>query len=192
MAAPAARLAPLPQPWPEDAAAILEKMRFGRPEPIGLFRTLAHNPRVLDRIRLGGLLDRGTLSLRQRELAILRSCARCGAEYEWGVHVTIFGPHTGMSPEDIAATVQSDAGHAGWAEDERLIVRLVDALHERAGIDDELWAALRGKFTPAQAIELIVLTGFYHTISFVVNGLRIDREDGAARFPAPPSPSTRP
>lgn len=178
------RVAPLPQPWPREAAEILEKMRFGRPEPLKLFATLAHNPRVLDRIRQGGLLDRGSLSLRQRELAILRCCARCGAEYEWGVHVTIFAAHTGMTAPDIAATVLGGVDHPGWSDDERLIVRLVDALHERATIDDPLWAAVSRHFSPAQAVELIVLTGFYHTISFVVNGLAIAPEDDAARFPA--------
>ena len=180
---PTPRLAPLPKPWPAPAADVLDKMRFGKPEPLGLFATLAHNPRVLDRIRLGGLLDRGSISLRQRELAILRSCARCAAEYEWGVHVTIFAPHTGMSPADIAATVQGGADHPGWSDDEALIVRLADALHERAAIDDALWAALAEKFNHAQLIELIVLCGFYHTISFVVNGLRIAPEADAARFP---------
>ena len=37
----------------------------------------------------GSLLDRGSISMRNRELMILRICARCGAEYEWGVHVAI-------------------------------------------------------------------------------------------------------
>ena len=178
------RLAPLPRPWPEDTAAILEQMRFDRPEPLKLFRTLAHNPRVLDRVRRGGLLDKGTLSLRQRELAILRTCARCRAEYEWGVHVAIFAPHTGMGADDIAATVQGGPDHGGWNAQEKLIVKLMDSLHEAAAIDDSLWAQLADQFTAAQIIELLALAGFYHMISYVVNGLAIDREADAARFPA--------
>ena len=65
-----ARLAPLTEPFPADARTVLEKMAFGMPTPLALFRTIAHNPRVLDRIRMGGLLDKGSLSLRQRELMI--------------------------------------------------------------------------------------------------------------------------
>jgi alkylhydroperoxidase family enzyme len=60
----------------------------------------------------------------------------------------------------------------------------VDALHDDAAIDDALWAALRGEFDEARMIELIVLAGFYHMVSFVTNGLHLPLEDGAARFPA--------
>jgi hypothetical protein len=55
-----ARLAPLAEPFPAEAAAVLEKMTFGMPTPLALFRTIAHNPRVLDRVRMGGLLDKGS------------------------------------------------------------------------------------------------------------------------------------
>src|SRR6185436_18451878 len=85
-----ARLAPLAPPYPPEAAELLESLRLGLPEPIALFRTLAHAPRVLARIKAGGLLDRGPVPLRLREIAILRTTARCGAGYEWGVHVAGF------------------------------------------------------------------------------------------------------
>jgi hypothetical protein len=55
--------------------------------PLLLFRTLAVNERVFHRVMAGGLLDRGSLTLRERELVIDRTCFRCGSEYEWGVHV---------------------------------------------------------------------------------------------------------
>ena len=40
-------------------------------------------------------------------------------------------------------------------------------------------------FSDEQIIELIVLCGFYHTISFVARGLELPLEDYAARFPMP-------
>ncbi|MFL6647240.1 MAG: hypothetical protein ACJ8KA_13575 [Sulfurifustis sp.] len=54
-----------------------------------MFTTLARVPRIFERFRAGSLLDRGPLSLRQREIVINRTCARCGFSYEWGVHVAI-------------------------------------------------------------------------------------------------------
>jgi len=42
-------------------------------EPLGLFRTLAHNPRVLSKIRASNLLDRGSLDRRDREIAAKRT-----------------------------------------------------------------------------------------------------------------------
>jgi len=57
------------------------------------------------------------------------------------------------------------------------------ALHDEARVDDALWAALRAEWTEEQLIELIVLAGFYHLISFVTNALRIPGEPYGARFP---------
>jgi alkylhydroperoxidase family enzyme len=62
-------------------------------------------------------------------------------------------------------------------------VRLADVLHETATIDHRLWSELRTEFTDAQLLELIVLAGFYHTVSFLTNGLRLPLEPDAARFP---------
>jgi len=64
------------------------------------------------------------------------------------------------------------------------ILALCDALHERADVDDSLWRALETELAPAQIVELVVLAGFYHTVSFVTNALRIELEDGVPRFPA--------
>ncbi|MGE0658673.1 MAG: carboxymuconolactone decarboxylase family protein [Reyranellaceae bacterium] len=178
-----ARLPPLEAPFPRAAAAVLDKMNFGMPTPLALFRTLAHYPRVLDRVRTGGLLDKGSLSLRQRELMILRTTARCGAEYEWGVHVRIFAPHTGMTPAEIAATVHGAADDPVWPAEDALIVALADALHETARVDEALYARLETAFSVEQRLELVALAGFYHLISFAIGAFAIDNEAETPRFP---------
>jgi alkylhydroperoxidase/carboxymuconolactone decarboxylase family protein YurZ len=92
------RIAPTDPPYPAEVQAEFDKLMRGAP-PLALFRTVARNPRVLQRMMAGSLLDRGSISLRSRELMILRVCARCGAEYEWGVHVATFLPrHSGLLP----------------------------------------------------------------------------------------------
>ena len=73
---------------------------------------VARNPRALQRMMAGGLLDRGSISLRSRELMILRTCARCGAEYEWGVHIAVFGAKAQWNPEQIRSTVFGGASDA--------------------------------------------------------------------------------
>ena len=78
-----ARIAPMAPPYSKPVRQAFAQIMRGAP-PLLLFRTLAHNPRVLTRMIAGGLLDRGSISLRQRELMILRTTARCGAEYELG------------------------------------------------------------------------------------------------------------
>ena len=151
--------------------------------PLALFRTLAVNERVFLRVMAGGLLDRGSISLREREIVIDRTCARCGSEYEWGVHVTFFAERVGLTASQVAATCAPGAEADAFPERERLLIRLVDALHDQARVDDALWAALRVEWSEPQLIELIALAGFYHLISFVTNALRISPEPFGARFP---------
>jgi len=180
------RIAPLQPPYPPGIqAAFAAIMPPGMP-PLALFTTLARNPRVFARFRAASLLGPGTLSLREREIVIDRTCARCGSEYEWGVHVALFAAAAGLAPDAVRATVRGTADAPCWTPREALLIRLVDALHDTAGIDEGLWSALTAEFSEEQLIELIVLTGFYHTVSFVTNGLRLPPEPDAARFPAEP------
>src|SRR5690349_15021200 len=97
------RIAPIDPPYAPDVAAWLAKwMPPGQAAPpLALFRTLARHPSLGDRMRpLGSaLLGRGALPPRVRELLLLRTCARCGAEYEWGVHVTAFAAAVGLDED---------------------------------------------------------------------------------------------
>ena len=176
------RIAPLAAPYPPAIQAAFDAIMPSGTPPLVLFTTLARNPRVYDRFRAGSLLDKGTLSLREREIVIDRTCARCGSEYEWGVHIAFFAKPAGLTPNEIAATAAPGAD--GWSPREALLIRLVDALHDTNDVGDDLWSALKAELSDEQLIELIVLTGFYHTVSFLTNALRLPLEDGAARFPA--------
>ena len=177
------RLSPAPGPYGPEADEALAALMPRGVEPLRLFRTLGHNPRVLTRFLAGGLLDKGSISLRDRELAILRTTARCGSEYEWGVHVAFFSARAGLSPEEVRATCAHDLPAGVFDARERAILALCDSLHERADVDDALWRRLAAEFSPAQIVELITLAGFYHTVSYATNALRIELEAGAPRFP---------
>ena len=177
------RLAPLEPPYAESTAATLAAMMPPGMPPLILFRTIAHNPRVLGKIRASNLLDRGSLERRHREIVILRTTARCGCEYEWGVHVAFFAAKVGLTDAEVAATVYGGPGDPLWSAQERTLIRLVDELHDTSRISDALWEELRGGWKDDQLVELVVLAGFYHTISFVVNGLGVALEPGAPRFP---------
>lgn len=180
-ATPAPRIAPIDPPYPPDVQAEFDKIMHGVP-PLLLFRTVARNPRVLQRMMAGGLLDRGSIALRSRELMILRTCARCGAEYEWGVHVVAFGAKAEWTPEQIRATVHGAADDACWNLDDRLVIRLADQLHDSNRVDDSLWEELSGQFAADQLIELIMLAGLYHAVSYVLNATGVQLETFAPRF----------
>ena len=100
----APRIAPLEPPYEPDTAALLAKwMPPGNDvEPLRLFRTLAVHDELASRMRpLGaGILGHPRPEPRERELLILRTCARAGAEYEWGVHAIAFGGPLGPEARD--------------------------------------------------------------------------------------------
>jgi alkylhydroperoxidase family enzyme len=178
------RIAPLTTPYPTDAQAAFDRIMPPGVPPLALFRTLAACPRVWEKFRAGSLLDKGPVPLRLREIVIDRVCARCGNAYEWGVHITFFAPRVGLTEEQQRATVHESADAACWSAEERAAIRLVDELHDSASISDGLWAALRGHFSDDQILELIALCGFYRTVAYFCNGLRLPPEPYAPAFPA--------
>lgn len=178
----APRIAPLDPPYPPEMQANFDTLMRGAP-PLTLFRIVGRNPRVLSRLMAGGLLDRGSISVRQRELMILRTTALCGAEYEWGVHVAAYGAKSAWTPAELEATVHGDAASACWKTDEGLIVRLADALHTTSDVDDALWGDLKNVFADDQLIELVMLAGLYHAVSFTLSAFRVPLEVSAPRFP---------
>ena len=98
------RITPASPPYEPDVAARLEALAPAGVPPIALFRTFVRNlPMSAALTEWGGyeLSKRLSLSLRDRELLIDRTCARCGCEYEWGVHVAFFAERVGLTAEQI-------------------------------------------------------------------------------------------
>jgi alkylhydroperoxidase family enzyme len=184
------RIAPAEPPYEPQIAEALERIMPKGVPPLVLFRTMARSPRVFAKLFAGGLLDKGPLSLRQREIVIDRTTARLGCEYEWGVHIAFFADKIGFTPQQVAATVATGAD-AAWTADERALIVLVDDLVDRRTIDDGTWAALTAHFDDAQLLEAIALVGYYHTISFLCVGLKLPLESYGARFPVMPPPPAR-
>lgn len=181
------RIRPLEPPYEPAVEESLGAMmpRQSPVPPLRLFRTLAVHPRLAEAMHGLGrfVLGRDTaIGLRERELMIDRTCARCGCEYEWGVHATFFAARAGFTPAQIAATVRGGED-PGWSDADRLVIRLADQLHDDAAIDDDLWRELSRRWTEPQIMELILIAGWYHAISYVANGLRIEREEWAERCP---------
>lgn len=175
------RITPAQPPFQPEIAEWFTKLMPAGMEPLALFRVLARNPRVFARMMGAGLLDKGALTMRQRELMILRTTARCACGYEWGVHAAVYAPKAGLTAAEVAATASRSID--GFEGAERLILRLADALHDSAGCDDALWAALSTAYRDEQLLELIALAGYYHQISFVANAARLPAEPFGVAFP---------
>jgi alkylhydroperoxidase family enzyme len=176
------RIAPLEPPYEPTVQADFDAIMRGAP-PLTLFRVMARNERAWTKFRAGSLLDKGALTLRQREIVIDRTCALNKCEYEWGVHVAIFAKAAELSDEQVRATVEGAPDASCWSAAEQALVAAVDALHHRATLSDDEFAALAAHHDEAQIFEVFLLCGFYRTVSCLCNGLRLPLEQSAARFP---------
>jgi alkylhydroperoxidase family enzyme len=183
-ASQAPRVAPAEPPYAAEVQARLDALTPPGTTPLLLFRVLARDRRLFERFMGGGLLDKGHLTLRQREIVIHRVTARCGAEYEWGVHAAFFARRAGLDAAQLRSTVHGGPGDACWAPEDALLIRFCDAVHAECTLEDALWAELRASFSEAAILELLLLAGFYRAVSYLANALRLPPERFAARFPA--------
>lgn len=122
------------------------------------------------------LLARGTLSLRDREFAVLRIAWLCQAPYEWGEHVLV-GKRFGLTSEDIARVIEGPDAN-GLDEYESALLRAVDELHADAMISDATWDKLAQRLNERQLIELPIVVGQYQTVAYYQNSLRLRLHTG--------------
>jgi alkylhydroperoxidase family enzyme len=178
------RIAPAEAPYPPEIGERLARVTPPGVPPLLLFRTLARDKRLFERFMNGGLIDKGNLTLRQREIVIDRITGLSGSEYEWGVHVAFFAERAKLTEAQIASTAKSGASDPVWTEEERLLLNVCDHLHENCNIDDQTWSLLRDAFAEEAILEILMLAGFYRTVSYLTNALRLPNEPYGARFPA--------
>ena len=184
------RLMPLDPPYtPEIAEQLSRWMAPGAEiEPLRLFRTLMVHDGLAARMRpLGAGILGGAAKVppRLREVMIERTCVLTGAEYEWGVHAAAFGAEVGLTDERLRSTVLGSPEDECWDTEESAVMGLADELHHSSAISEELWGTLRSSFDSEQIIELIVTAGWYHVIGYLCNGLNVELEPWAPRFPGP-------
>ncbi|TAI59679.1 carboxymuconolactone decarboxylase family protein, partial [Bradyrhizobium sp. Leo170] len=159
-----------------------DRIMRGAP-PLLLFRVIASQDRAWQKFTAGSLLDRSPLSLREREIVIDRTCALTGCEYEWGVHIATFADGASLTEPQVRATVHGEADDSCWSPAEQALIATVDALHHRAMLSDAEFAALSAHYDDAKILEIMLLCGFYRTVSYIANGLSLPLEAKAARFP---------
>ena len=180
------RISPLERPFEADVEDQLRSMMPPNVEPIALFRMFARNLKMARAMQPWGRYELGkafSVGIRHREIVIDRTCARCGCEYEWGVHVSFFAERASLTPAQVASLTKGHSVDPCWVEEsDRVLIRLVDALHDRGDVDDPLWSALRAHFDDQQIVDLTLLCGWYHAISFTARAARVPLEPDAPTF----------
>ena len=175
----APRVAPLEPPFAEEAQVVLDQLG----PPIQLFRVFARRPELARGVTGWGqyyLSRNAALSLRHRELVIDRTTSLCGADYEWGIHIDFFAEKVGLSREQVASLAGGSPDDACWPVEDRAVLSAVDELHTSCDLSDQTWADLADAVGDDGAVELTLLAGWYHAISFAVRALRLPLEPGTS------------
>jgi len=180
------RIAALEPPFEPEVEEQLRSMMPAGVPPIGLFRTFVRNRPMAAAMQTWGRheLSRSlSVGQREREIVIDRTCARCCCEYEWGVHVAFFAERAGLDRAQVTSLTHGAPDDGCWvAQRDRLLIRLVDELHDSADVGDALWHGLHDEFGDEQLLDLLMLCGWYHAVSFTARAARVALEDGAPTF----------
>src|ERR1700716_1370737 len=136
--------------------------------PLNIFRTVAHADTAVRAI-----LGQGELDPRRRELAILRTAAVTGAEYEWIQHESI-ARGVGASDDQIAAVKAGDLEAEAFDDDDRLVLRCTEELLRNDAIGEATFASARERLSDREILELILAVGYYRMLAGVMNSVAID------------------
>lgn len=179
------KLEALEAPFSAEAAEILSKFPQTNGYLLKLFRMWANSPRNLMKFASSSLLDKGSpLSIREREIVILRTTALKNCEYEWGVHVTVFAKKVGFTKEQVSDTLSKETNSTLWTSKEHLLLNICDELQKSGVLSSETKAALQSEYTAEAQLEIFALCGFYTTVAFTANNSEIGVEPFAATFEA--------
>ena len=159
-------------------AAIGNKPPEGRQSGSNLLGTLVRSPALAKAfLNFNGHILYGTsLSLRQREILVLRVACLRRCEYEWAQHV-ILAEDAGLTADEIARIIEGPDA-PGWAPIEGALVRAVDELLTDAAVSSGTWSMLAGEFDDQQLMDLIFTVGTYEMVAFAIRSFAVEPEPG--------------
>ena len=178
---------PRVEPLPEAIEAAKAYMADSVVNAVNVTATLAHNELVSKGVgRFSrSLLFKGSVSPRQREIAILRMGWNCQSVYEFGQH-TLFGLDAGLTSDEIYWITRPISQYE-WSLEERALLQMVDDLHVDDCVSDATWAELVAQFSTSDVLEYMAAALQYRVVSGLLNSCGVQRDDGVPGWPEPPA-----
>ncbi|WP_158970284.1 carboxymuconolactone decarboxylase family protein [Chachezhania sediminis] len=187
---PESKRLPLRQPpYDDETRKAIDNTAFKGLSPGNLRLSMAHHPALAGRFQALAheVLFGAEVALRAKEIAIMRTTARAGAEYPWGMHVAIYGDRCALDRDMCMELATAEDWQAltdlRWTDEDRLMVRMADELHEDADVADATWALMNERWPVSQVIELVFACGVYRLASYYTKTTAVPLEIGQAHFP---------
>lgn len=172
------RVAPVAEADWNEAQREVMKPFVAQGRVFNVFASLLNHPDLFRRwlVFANHILGKSTLSLRDREILILRigHLADCG--YEWAQHVGI-ARQAGMSDDEIRA-VRDGADAGGWKANEQALLRATDELKADTHLSDATWAALSAHYDTQQIMDIVFTVGQYNMLAMALNSLGVQLDEG--------------
>jgi 4-carboxymuconolactone decarboxylase len=176
-------MARLPVPRREDVShenqELWDKVWATRTPGEGPQSVLMHVPPLAVRVAEAGDCIRfhGLLPPADRELAMLATGREVEARFEWQSHEPI-ALREGVRPEAIEA-VRSKGPVDSLTPREQVVIEVVRSLYREHRIPDALYQRAIAEFSAPQLVELVVLSGHYGLLGFILNGFEVDLPETA-------------
>lgn len=122
-----------------------------------------------------------SLSFRDKELVILRTCWLSDLDYVWSNHVGI-GKTAGLTDEEIKR-ITGGPEVQGWSARDAAVLRAIDDLHKDQFVHDAAWKALDEHYDEKQIMEIIFLVGQYEMTAMFLNSMGTPLEPGKTGLP---------
>jgi 4-carboxymuconolactone decarboxylase len=119
---------------------------------------------------------RTTLSDRVREIAILTQAVLARSSFEWYAHEAV-ARRIGMTDDEISA-IRALRAASSFDPAERVAQQAVQDMVVSGDVEDELFVRLETSFGAEGAIELVLMTGYYATLSLAMRVLRTPLPSG--------------
>jgi len=171
------RIAPLPEAqWTDVHRQLVDKWAGGKADTA--FATLLNFPALVEGVMpyTNYLSAQSSLSLRHRELLILRTAWLLGNQPLWATHAPR-ARQAGFSAADIRRIAQGPDAQ-GWSAFDATLLRTVDQLYRNSSITDATWKALSAEYDLFHLMDAVETVNQFTVMAMVYNSFGVQPDPG--------------
>ena len=144
------------------------------------YAAILNNPQAAGSMAgLGGYARFETpLDPRIKTLAVLAAAREAGGHYVWTVNQR-GAKEVGLS-DDIIAAIREFRAPVGLEPADANVVQFVIEILRQHRVSDATYQALKAQIGDAGIIDVLVVSGYYHTLAHTLQALEVELPDGMA------------